>query len=55
MKNTGKKRQYEPNEGDSTKEKSKNLDVLDKILNKKPLLDVEKAVNRSKPANFNDE
>jgi predicted CopG family antitoxin len=28
-------------------EKKSNLDILDRILNKKPKLDVEKAVNRA--------
>ena len=46
LKNTGKKRKFDPVTQENGIEKTKNLDVLDKILNKKPLLDVEKVVNR---------
>jgi len=52
LKNSGKKRKFESVNQDHGAEKSKNLDVLDKILNKKPLLDVEKAVNRHVSTNF---
>jgi regulator of ribosome biosynthesis len=46
LKNTGKKRKFEPLVQESGKEKTMNLDVLDKIINKKPLLAVEKVVSR---------
>ena len=45
LKKTGKKRQFEPLVQGAGVEKNKNLEVLDKIMNKKPKLVVEKAVN----------
>nr|CAG4646534.1 EOG090X0CBY [Macrothrix elegans] len=49
---SGKKRQFDPVVGDLKKETSKSLDILEKLTNKKPKLDVEKAVKRemSQPA-----
>lgn len=41
----GKKRQFDPLVIDSTKEKNKNLDVLARVMSKKPKIDFEKAVN----------
>lgn len=46
LKNTGKKRKFESVTQKNGIEKTQNMDVLDKILNKKPLLNVEKVVNR---------
>jgi regulator of ribosome biosynthesis len=43
--NGGKKRQFEPLVMDSTKEKNKNLDVLARVMSKKPKVDLEKSVN----------
>jgi regulator of ribosome biosynthesis len=43
-KNMGKRRQFEPNLGDLTKEKDKNLKIINEIMNKKPKLDINKAV-----------
>jgi len=46
LKGTGKKRKFDPLVIDSQKEKSKNLEVLSRIMNKKPKIDVENSVNR---------
>nr|CAG4637311.1 EOG090X0CBY [Ceriodaphnia reticulata] len=43
---SGQKRHFDPLVGDIKKETSKSLDILDKLSNKKPKLDIEKAVNR---------
>ncbi len=43
-KGTGKKRKFDPLI--SKGEKSKNLDVLEKIMNKRPKIDVEKAMSK---------
>lgn len=43
-KNSGKKRQFEPNIGDMVKEKDKNLKIFENLMKKKPKLDVDKAV-----------
>ncbi|ODM94261.1 Ribosome biogenesis regulatory protein [Orchesella cincta] len=45
LKGTGKKRQFEPLI--NNQEKAKNLSVLDKIMNKKPKIDVESVVSKS--------
>jgi len=45
LKGTGKKRQFEPLI--NSQEKAKNLSVLDKIMNKKPKIDVESVVSKS--------
>lgn len=45
LKGTGKKRQFDPLI--NNQEKSKNLDVLQKIMNKKPKIDVEMAVSKA--------
>ncbi|CAG2221147.1 RRS1 [Mytilus edulis] len=42
---TGKKRKFEPNYGDVKKENTKQLDILNSVLNKTPILDVTQAVN----------
>ena len=49
LKNAGKKRKFDPLVIETGKEKQKNMDVLDKILNKKPMLDLEKVVNKGLP------
>lgn len=46
LKGTGKKRQFEPLVIDSTKEKNKNLDVLARVMSKKPKIDIASAVNK---------
>lgn len=46
LKNTGKKRQFEPVNQNSDVERAKNMDVLEKIMNKKPKLNIQKAVNQ---------
>ncbi|XP_057366161.1 ribosome biogenesis regulatory protein homolog [Daphnia carinata] len=43
---SGQKRHFDPLVGDLKKETTKSLDILDKLSNKKPKLDIEKAVNR---------
>ncbi|XP_052069992.1 ribosome biogenesis regulatory protein homolog isoform X2 [Mytilus californianus] len=42
---TGKKRKFEPNYGDVKKENTKQLDILNNVLNKTPILDITQAVN----------
>jgi len=54
LKGTGKKRKFEPIVQETGKEKSMNLDVLDKIIHKKPLLNMEKVVSRRIPKNINE-
>jgi len=44
-KGTGKKRQFQPLI--NSEEKSRNLDVLQKIMNKKPKVDMEKAISKT--------
>jgi regulator of ribosome biosynthesis len=44
LKGTGKKRKFDPLVIDSNKEKSKNLEVLSKVMSKKPKIDIDKAV-----------
>jgi len=46
LKNTGKKRQFDSVNQSADLEKSKNLCVLEKIMNKRPKISVEKAVNK---------
>jgi len=46
LKKTGKKRQFEPLIQEAGVEKNKNLEVLDRIMNKKPKLVLEKAVSQ---------
>jgi len=46
LKSTGRKRQFEPLVQDSGVEKTKNLDVLDQIMNKKPKITIERAVSK---------
>ncbi|XP_054168027.1 ribosome biogenesis regulatory protein homolog [Oppia nitens] len=58
-KNSGKRRHFEPNLGDMSREKDKNLKIIEDIMNKKPKLDINKAIepmvkerntsNKSKP------
>nr|CAG4641998.1 EOG090X0CBY [Eurycercus lamellatus] len=43
---SGQKRQFNPLVGDLKKETNRSLDILEKLKNKKPKLDIEKAVNR---------
>ena len=43
-KNSGKRRQFEPNLGDMSQEKDKNMKIIDNIINKKPKLDIDKAI-----------
>jgi regulator of ribosome biosynthesis len=45
LKKTGKKRQFEPLVQSPGIEKNKNLEVLERIMNKKPKINVEKAVD----------
>jgi len=45
LKNTGKKRQFEPLVQKAGTEKAKNLELLDKIMNKRPKINLEKAAN----------
>jgi len=45
LRKTGKKRQFEPLVQSAGVEKTKNLEVLDRIMNKKPKIVAEKAVN----------
>ncbi len=56
-KNSGKKRKFEPNFGDINKEKDKSLKIIDEIMNKKPKLDINKAIepmvkNNKKSVNY---
>ncbi|CAG7835924.1 unnamed protein product [Allacma fusca] len=46
LKNAGKKRKFEPLVQESGKEKNMNLNVLDNVMNKKPLMATEKLVSR---------
>ena len=43
-KNSGKRRQFEPNFGDLNKEKDKNLKIIEDLMKKRPKMDVDKAV-----------
>lgn len=45
-KNSGKKRQFEPNIADSSIEKQKNLNIMNQIFNRNPKLDVEQAARK---------
>lgn len=45
-KNSGVKRKFEPNLGDITAEREKNLDIVNQIMKKAPKLDIQKAVGR---------
>ncbi|XP_013408325.1 ribosome biogenesis regulatory protein homolog, partial [Lingula anatina] len=46
VKNTGKKRKFEPNVGDMSKEKSAQLDILSKMAKAGPTVDVTKAMKQ---------
>ena len=46
VKPQGQKRKFDPLVQDSNKEKSKNLEILEKLSSKKSKLDVSKAVGR---------
>jgi len=46
LRNTGKRRKFQPNIGDFSSEKQRQLDLLNLMDSKKPRLNIDKAVNK---------